>query len=66
VVPGHPTPAGFEDFAAEIGRPAGDSGLPEPSAPDIPRLMEASSRYGQHILGPSSGQAAIPADGTHA
>ena len=59
-------PAGFEDFVAELGRPAGPPGLPEPSAPDIPRLVEASGRYGQHILGPagSSGQTAIPADGT--
>jgi quercetin dioxygenase-like cupin family protein len=60
------TPAGFEDFVAELGRPAGHSGLPEPSAPDIPRLIEASSRYGQHILGPpgSSGPTAVPADST--
>jgi quercetin dioxygenase-like cupin family protein len=45
-------PAGFERFAAEVGRPAGGSGLPEPSAPDIPRLMAASERYGHRILGP--------------
>jgi hypothetical protein len=60
------SPAGFEDFVAEIGRPAGHFGLPEPSAPDIPRLVEASGRHGQHILGPpgSSGQTAAPAGGT--
>jgi quercetin dioxygenase-like cupin family protein len=47
------TPAGFERFAADLGRPAEHPGLPEPSAPDIPRLLEAAARYGQHILGPS-------------
>jgi mannose-6-phosphate isomerase-like protein (cupin superfamily) len=46
------TPSGFEQFIAEIGRPAEQPGLPAPSPPDIPRLIEAGSRYGHQILGP--------------
>ena len=56
-------PAGFEDFAAELGRPAEHSGLPEPSAPDIPRLIEASGRYGQRVsarLGPPARPPFLP------
>jgi quercetin dioxygenase-like cupin family protein len=46
------TPAGFEEFVREIGRPAEGPGLPVPSPPDIQRLAEAGSRYGHQILGP--------------
>jgi quercetin dioxygenase-like cupin family protein len=46
------TPAGFERFIAELGRPADHPGLPTPSAPDLPRLIEASRRHGHQILGP--------------
>jgi quercetin dioxygenase-like cupin family protein len=46
------TPAGFERFAIELGRPADRPGLPEPSVPDVPRLVEAGHRYGHQILGP--------------
>jgi quercetin dioxygenase-like cupin family protein len=49
-------PAGFEEFIAEIGRPAERPGLPEPSAPDVPRLIAAGQRYGQQILGPPPAQ----------
>jgi quercetin dioxygenase-like cupin family protein len=61
------SPSGFERFVAELGRPAEHPGLPEPSAPDIPRLTEAGRRYGQQILGPpgSSRPDHIPADGAH-
>lgn len=45
-------PAGFEDFIAEVGRPAQRPGLPEPTEPDIPRLAAAAQRYGYQILGP--------------
>lgn len=44
-------PSGFEDFVAEIGRPAGP-GLPLPEAPDIPRLDEAGRRGGRITVGP--------------
>jgi mannose-6-phosphate isomerase-like protein (cupin superfamily) len=46
------SPAGFEDFVAEFGRPPTGPGLPEPSAPDVPRLVEATARYRGEILGP--------------
>jgi mannose-6-phosphate isomerase-like protein (cupin superfamily) len=46
------SPAGFEDFIAELGRPATSPGLPEPSPPDVPRLVEAGSRYGNDVVGP--------------
>ena len=46
------TPSGFEEYIAELGRPAERPGLPEPSAPDIPRLIEAGQRFGHQILGP--------------
>ncbi|SHM58971.1 quercetin 2,3-dioxygenase [Cryptosporangium aurantiacum] len=46
------SPAGFERFVAELGREPEGPGLPEPSAPDVPRLAEASGRYGHEILGP--------------
>jgi quercetin dioxygenase-like cupin family protein len=35
------------------GRPAsGGPGLPEPSIPDVPRLVEAGRRHGNDIVGP--------------
>jgi quercetin dioxygenase-like cupin family protein len=46
------SPAGFENYIKEIGRPAEHEGLPEPSAPDIRRLLEAAERYGHDIVGP--------------
>ncbi len=46
------TPAGFERFIGELGTPAQGPGLPPPAAPDIPRLIEVSSRYGMEMLGP--------------
>jgi len=45
-------PAGFERFIGELGIPAPGPGLPPPSAPDIPRLIEVSARYGYETLGP--------------
>jgi mannose-6-phosphate isomerase-like protein (cupin superfamily) len=46
------TPSGFEQFIAELGRPAEHLGLPNPSPPDVPRMIEAGQRYGHQILGP--------------
>lgn len=46
------SPAGFEGFIDELGRPPEHDGLPEPSVPDVARLAEVSARYGNEILGP--------------
>ncbi len=46
------SPAGFEQFIAHVGRPAEDAGLPTPSVPDVPLLVEAGQRYGHDIVGP--------------
>ncbi len=46
------TPAGFEQFIADLGRPAEHPGLPTPSAPDVPRLIEMGERTGRRIIGP--------------
>lgn len=41
------TPSGFDRFVAEVGsRTATTDRLPEPSQPDIPRLIEIAGRYG--------------------
>jgi mannose-6-phosphate isomerase-like protein (cupin superfamily) len=45
-------PAGFDAFITEAARPAAGPGLPEPAEPDIPRLLAASERYQNQILGP--------------
>ncbi|MEN3308129.1 MAG: hypothetical protein V7603_4331 [Micromonosporaceae bacterium] len=46
------SPAGFERFIDELGRPAQHLGLPEPSQPDVPRLIAAGKRYGADVVGP--------------
>ena len=46
------TPAGFEDFVAEIARPADGPTIPEPSEPDPERMAEVAHRYGITLLGP--------------
>lgn len=46
------SPAGFEKFIGELGRPAEHLGLPEPSQPDIELLVEAGRQYGKEIAGP--------------
>ncbi len=53
------SPAGFEQYIQELGRPAEHPGLPEPSQPDVPRLVEAGQRYGHDIVGPP-----LPQDAT--
>lgn len=45
-------PAGFERFIGELGRPPAGPGLPPPSAPDVPRVIEVSGRYGVDVVGP--------------
>lgn len=34
------SPAGFEELIADLGEPAEHGGLPTPSAPDVPRLLQ--------------------------
>ena len=46
------TPAGFEDFVADIARRADGLRLPEPSEPDAERMAAVASRYGIELLGP--------------
>ena len=46
------SPAGFEGFITELGRTPEHPGLPHPSPPDIPRLVEAAQRFGHEIVGP--------------
>lgn len=46
------SPAGFERYIEELGRPATRAGLPDPTPPDHPRLLEAATRYGHDIVGP--------------
>jgi quercetin dioxygenase-like cupin family protein len=46
------TPAGFDQFFAAIGRPARSDALPEPSVPDVPRLIRTAADYGVTIFPP--------------
>lgn len=46
------TPAQFEQFVAEVGRPAQSLTLPNPSAPDVGALAAAGQRYANEIVGP--------------
>jgi Mannose-6-phosphate isomerase len=48
------SPGGFEHFIDDVGRPAEHFGLPDPTEPDIPRLIEAAVRHGSEIVGPPS------------
>ena len=49
------TPAGFEQFHVDASEPAARLELPHPSAPDIPRLLEAIGPYDAEIVGPPLG-----------
>ncbi len=52
------TPAGFERFVAEAGRPAGRLTLPDPQPPDVPALLAAAAKYGhEFVSGPAAGGA---------
>jgi uncharacterized RmlC-like cupin family protein len=48
------TPAGFERFVAEAGRPAESLTLPPPeeSPPDLERLASIAAEHGIELLGP--------------
>jgi hypothetical protein len=46
------SPAQFEQFVAERGRPAEALTLPEPTPPDIAALAATAERYGHEFVGP--------------
>jgi mannose-6-phosphate isomerase-like protein (cupin superfamily) len=46
------TPAGFEDFAAEVGRPATELRLPDPGPIDPAALGHAAGRHALELVGP--------------
>ncbi len=46
------SPAGFEDFAAEVGAPAAELRLPDPAPVDPAALGRAAARHHLEILGP--------------
>lgn len=46
------TPAGFEDFVAEVARRAEALRLPDPSEPDPEKMAAVARRYGIELLGP--------------
>lgn len=45
------SPAQFEDFIRAYGEPAGEVRLPDPSEPDVPRLIEVCKQFHIDILG---------------
>jgi quercetin dioxygenase-like cupin family protein len=46
------TPAGFERFPVEVGKPAKELALPPAEEPDMQRLMSVAAKYAIDILGP--------------
>ncbi|MGH3303521.1 MAG: cupin domain-containing protein [Streptosporangiaceae bacterium] len=46
------TPAGFEHFAADAGKPAQQRRLPDPVPVDAAALARAAARRGHELLGP--------------
>jgi quercetin dioxygenase-like cupin family protein len=46
------TPAGFEQFHVDISDPAPYNEIPEPTEPDIGRILAAIGRYGADVVGP--------------
>lgn len=48
----HVTPAGFEEFVAEAGRPAERLETPPPEEPDVAALTAVAAKYQLGILGP--------------
>lgn len=51
------TPGGFENFHIDAGEPAPERRLPDPSEPDIQKLVTVGAEYGCEILGPPVGTA---------
>ncbi len=49
------SPAGFEQFAAEVGEPAAAPTLPPPAAPDVQKLLAAAQKHSIQILPPRAG-----------
>jgi mannose-6-phosphate isomerase-like protein (cupin superfamily) len=45
-------PSGFEDFARDVGQPAGERRLPDPAPIDAQMLGHAALRHGIELLGP--------------
>ena len=54
------TPAGFEDFAAAVGQPAGQRRLPDPAPVDPAALGHAAALHRIEILGPPPGDHGDP------
>jgi mannose-6-phosphate isomerase-like protein (cupin superfamily) len=50
------TPGGFEGFHIDAGEPAPEERLPDPTPPDMDRLMEVAPRYDCQVLGPPIGR----------
>jgi quercetin dioxygenase-like cupin family protein len=46
------TPAGFEGFPVEVGKPAEELTLPPAEPPDLERLVKIAATYDIEILGP--------------
>lgn len=45
-------PSGFDRFFEELSEPAQRLELPPPTAPDIPKMVEALKKYEVEVLGP--------------
>lgn len=45
-------PGGFDEFVAALGEPAGALTLPEPSEPDVAKVIALAAAHGIHILPP--------------
>ena len=46
------SPGGFEGFVAALAQPMNEAKIPEPTEPDMPKIMKAAGQYGIEILGP--------------
>jgi mannose-6-phosphate isomerase-like protein (cupin superfamily) len=46
------SPAGFERFFADAGRPAEGDGLPPAAPPDLELVSRVGAEYGVHFVGP--------------
>lgn len=57
------SPAGFERFIDELGRPAQQLALPAPTEPDVASLAATAPHYGYEILGPPLGATTPAATG---
>lgn len=46
------TPGGFDGFVAELAQPIAEPKMPEPSSPDMGKLVSLAQKYQLEILGP--------------